>query len=112
MTFATLPPIFEGGPGCGAAPRERADGFTSLTAVTAALRITWVKMPAPAVGLCARPTYIPRSATPVVAYLLPRPCRSCHLLGRGHHVRAREAIAQRLGLDSVDPAETIVQRGG
>jgi len=33
-------------------------------------------------------------------------------LGRGRRVRAREATAQRLGLDSVDSAEIIVQRGG
>jgi hypothetical protein len=41
-----------------------------------------------------------------------RPSRSCHPLGRGRCVRAREATAQRLGLDSGDSAEIIVQRGG
>ena len=30
------------------------------------------------------------------------PSRSCHPLGRGRRVRAREASAQRLGLDSVE----------
>jgi len=33
-------------------------------------------------------------------------------LGGGRRVRAREATALRLGLDSVDSAEIIGQRGG
>jgi hypothetical protein len=49
--------------------------------------------------------------------LLCVPCISPVLLvaaglGRGRRVKAREATAQRLGLDSTDSAKTIVQRGG
>jgi hypothetical protein len=39
--------------------------------------------------------------------LLPRPPRRCHPSVRGCRVKAREATAQRLGLDSADSVETI-----
>jgi len=54
---------------------------------------------------CMRSAY-PRRPGPA------HPSRSCPLLGRVRCVRAREATAQRLGLDSADSAEIIVQRGG
>ena len=43
--------------------------------------------------------------------LLPRSLVSRHLSGHGRRVKAREATAERLGLDRAVVAETIVQRG-
>jgi len=42
---------------------------------------------------------------------LPRRLDSCHPSGCGRRVKARAATAKRLGLDSADVAETLVQRG-
>ena len=42
--------------------------------------------------------------------LLPRPPRGCHPSGRGRRVKAREATAQRRGLDAADSAEIMPKR--
>jgi hypothetical protein len=39
--------------------------------------------------------------------VLPRPSRRCQTSDRGRRVRARDATAQRLGLDSADAVEII-----
>jgi len=46
-----------------------------------------------------------------VAYSSPVLLDRCHPSSRGRRVKAREATAQRLGLDTEDSAETIVRRG-
>jgi len=61
--------------------------------------------------LMARPSW-PDSHRSPVACSSPILLDRCHPSGRGRCVKAREATAQRLGLDSVDSAEIIVQRGG
>ena len=54
---------------------------------------------------CARPALTPPRLAP------PVPSIACHPSDRGRRVKAREATAQRLGFDSADAAEAIVQRG-
>jgi hypothetical protein len=55
-------PISEGGPGCGAAPREKADGFTDHDRCDRRTAVRLGKHACPGSGLRARPTYIPRPA--------------------------------------------------
>ena|SRR5215472_17337500 len=83
-----------------------------MTVVIVTLRSTWVNIVAWAPGYALVPR-ISHARLPVVELLLlPRPSRSCHPFGRGRCVRARDATAQQRGIDSVDSAEIIVQRGG
>jgi hypothetical protein len=55
-------PISEGGPGCGAAHREKADGFTDRDRCDQQTRNHLRRHRVPGYGLRVRPTYIPRAA--------------------------------------------------
>ena len=89
--------------GSGLQGRRRAGGASR----TSGMRST-VRLEGPARTMRGRPGACLQASG---ALLLPRRLDSCHPLGRGRRVRAREATAQRLGLDTADSAGTIVQRG-
>jgi hypothetical protein len=72
--------------------------------------MTWANATAPTPGRALVPR-ISRAALLNCSPLIPRPSRRLLSLSRGGRVKAREATAQRRGLDAADSAGTIGWRG-